>query len=342
MGYDNSRVGAVVIGRNEGDRLRACLMSVIPQVARTIYVDSGSTDGSISVAAQLGADTVELCADLPFTAARARNEGWKRLSQVMSNAQYVQFVDGDCKLNEGWIALGVATLSSNDQAAIVVGKLLETMPNRNVYHRLAAMEWDAPLGIIQNCGGIAFVRVSALQQVNGYDETVIAAEDDELCIRLRLHNWTILRIASEMATHDIRMATFRQWWRRAMRAGHGFAQVFALHGGPPMFYFRRELYRTILWGGVLPILALALAIPTIGLSIVAAIALYGASLLRTYLGRRSKGSSLYDAMVYAIFATISKFPATLGVLAFLKRRYCRQPMRLIEHKSPGGKFQPGQ
>lgn len=341
MGNENSRVGAVVIGRNEGERLRACLMSVIPQVARTIYVDSGSTDRSISVAAQLGADIVELSADAPFTAARARNKGWQRLLEVMNDALYVQFVDGDCELNERWIALGADTLSSNQQIAIVVGKLLETMPNRNVYHRLAAMEWDAPLGITQNCGGIAFVRVAALQQVDGYNETVIAAEDDELCIRLRLQKWLILRTAPEMATHDIRMASFRQWWWRAMRAGHGFAQVFTLHGGPPMFYFRREFYRTILWGGVLPILALAFAIPTFGLSIVVAIVLYAISLLRTYFGRRSKGNSRYDASVYAFFTTISKFPATLGILAFLKRRYCRQPMRLIEHKSPGGKLQPG-
>ena len=40
-------VDAVVIGRNEGARLIACLDSLQGQVRRVVYVDSGSTDGRI-------------------------------------------------------------------------------------------------------------------------------------------------------------------------------------------------------------------------------------------------------------------------------------------------------
>lgn len=323
-----------MIGRNEGERLRASLASVVPQVETTVYVDSGSTDGSQVLATQLEAETVELDTETPFTAARARNAGLKHLLEKMEGAEYVQFVDGDCELEEGWITLAANALSSDPRVAIVVGRLAEMAPHKNIYHRLAAMEWDAPLGIVQNCGGIAFVRVSALRQIGGFDEKIIAAEDDELCIRLRLNGWTIIRVSPQMAKHDMRMEKFSQWWRRAKRAGHGFAQVYSLHGGPPLYYFRREFYRTVVWGGILPVTALLLAFPTYGLSIVVAAVLYGVSLIRTYLGRRQRGDVNRDAMLYAIFATISKFSSMLGVIAFFKRRYLGQPMTLIEHKSP--------
>ena len=40
--------GAVVIGRNEGVRLRRCLLSLRAGVDYVVYVDSGSTDNSLS------------------------------------------------------------------------------------------------------------------------------------------------------------------------------------------------------------------------------------------------------------------------------------------------------
>ena len=43
-------VAVVAIGRNEGERLRACLASVVPLAACVVYVDSGSTDGSVAMA----------------------------------------------------------------------------------------------------------------------------------------------------------------------------------------------------------------------------------------------------------------------------------------------------
>ena len=74
-----TKVGAVVIGRNEGERLRVSLQSLINSVAFIVYVDSGSTDGSASLARETGAVVLELDMTLPFTAARARNAGFQRL-----------------------------------------------------------------------------------------------------------------------------------------------------------------------------------------------------------------------------------------------------------------------
>ena len=98
-----ARLGVVAIGRNEGDRLRACLASVVQQAGVTVYVDSGSTDSSAELARGLGAVVVDLDMRLPFTAARARNAGFQRLTAIAPELQYVQFVDGDCEVRAAWL-----------------------------------------------------------------------------------------------------------------------------------------------------------------------------------------------------------------------------------------------
>ena len=63
--------GVVAIGRNEGERLRVCLDSLT--AARiVIYVDSGSTDGSVQMARSRGIDVVELDQSIPFRNQRGR------------------------------------------------------------------------------------------------------------------------------------------------------------------------------------------------------------------------------------------------------------------------------
>ena len=69
-----------------------------PRASVIVYVDSGSNDGSVQRARHLGADVIELDMRVPFTAARARNVGFRRLREISPDIEYVQFVDGDCEL----------------------------------------------------------------------------------------------------------------------------------------------------------------------------------------------------------------------------------------------------
>ena len=72
-------LGVVVIGRNEGQRLARCLQSQAERTDSVVYVDSGSTDGSVALAQSLGVQVLALDPRTPFTAARARNEGFAAL-----------------------------------------------------------------------------------------------------------------------------------------------------------------------------------------------------------------------------------------------------------------------
>src|SRR5688572_6397933 len=75
-GAPHRALGFVLIGRNEGERLLTCFRSVAGKGGAVVYVDSGSTDGSLERMKSLGAETVLLAMDRPFTAARARNTGF--------------------------------------------------------------------------------------------------------------------------------------------------------------------------------------------------------------------------------------------------------------------------
>ena len=56
MALKAETIGAVVIGRNEGRRLEVCLRSVAKQLQDVVYVNSGSTDGSVDLARELRGD----------------------------------------------------------------------------------------------------------------------------------------------------------------------------------------------------------------------------------------------------------------------------------------------
>lgn len=316
-------IGLVVIGRNEGERLRVCLQSVLGAGRAVVYVDSGSIDGSVPLARGLGAVVLALDMAVPFTAARARNAGWRELARLAPDVRYVQFVDGDCELNPGWLPAAQAFLDANPGHAVVAGRLRERYPERSVFNRLCDMEWNTPIGDTKACGGIALMRLAPLQAAGGFRDDLIAGEEPELCVRLRAAGWKIYRLDAEMALHDADMLHWRQWWRRSVRGGFGFAQGAWLHRGGEERHWVAETRRAVLWGIVLPVLIWAamfwLGAPALLLWLV-----YPAQVLRLY-ARQKDG-------VRAFFLVLGKFAEGWGVLKFVFKRLLRQRQTIIEYK----------
>ena len=249
------KFGAVAIGRNEGARLRRCLES-LSTAAAVVYVDSGSTDGSVQLALDHGADVIELDMTIPFTAARARNAGFRRLREIASDLSYVQFVDGDSELIGGWPEQALSFLEMHADVGAACGRLRERHPERSIYNWLCEREWERPVGEVRACGGIALMRVKALEAVGGFRDDLIAGEEPELCVRLRAKGWRIWRLDSDMALHDAAMSRFAQWWQRNTRSGYSFAQGAYLHGALPERHFVWESLRPWFWGICLPLACL--------------------------------------------------------------------------------------
>lgn len=317
-------VCAVVIGRNEGARLAACLASLRDRAGQIVYVDSGSTDGSVAHARGAGAKVVELDPAQPFTAARARNAG---LAALDGPEPFVQLVDGDCIVQPGWIDKAAALLAQRPELAAVCGRRREAHPERSVYNRLCDLEWRGPAGAVRAFGGDVLARRAALAEVGGYRDDLIAGEEPELCVRLRQAGWTLWRLDAEMTLHDARMTRFGQWWRRSRRAGHAFAEGAALHGAPPERHWVRETRRALLWGAVLPAAILALGLlwpPGFALTLV-----YPLQVLRLAL-REGPGSRA--AWEWAAFTVLGRFAEAAGALQFHLGRLTRRRARLIEYR----------
>jgi GT2 family glycosyltransferase len=323
-------MGVVIIGRNEGQRLVRCLESVLGAASSVVYVDSGSTDGSAARARALGADVVELDMSRPFTAALARNAGWRRLVQVAPQATTVHFLDGDCEVVPGWLSAAHEALASHPERAVVCGRRRERFPDASAFNRQCEIEWNAASGEIRSCGGDALMRLDALAAVGGYRDSLIAGEEPELCVRLRGAGWKIWRLGRDMVWHDAAMTRWAQWWKRSKRAGHAFAEGAFLHGAPPERHYVAEERRALIWGAALPvaILAIGLAWPPGFLLL----ALYPLQMLRLALRPQAAAREADAVWSRAFFLVACRFPEAAGVLLFRWHRLRGRASALIEYK----------
>lgn len=327
-------MAAVVIGRNEGERLAPSLRSVCAVGLPVVYVDSGSSDGSPAVARKLGIALVELDSSRPFSAARGRNEGLDEALKRRPYTDFVMFLDGDCTLDPQFPAAAACAFADHPKCAIVTGHLSERHPEQSVYNRLCAIEWRSPAGPITDMnglGGIMAVRVAAFREVNGFNVQAIAGEEPDLGVRLGLAGWSVLKIDQPMATHDAQMLRFKQWWKRATRGGHAIAHRYARHGRTRFRDGRRELRSALFWGFALPFLALSLLISSRGLSLLLLVAGY------TWLGWRVRryyrkgGLNASDAWLATRFILYSKVPEFIGILRYGLNRM-RGSFHVIEYK----------
>lgn len=330
---ERSDLGVVVIGRNEGIRLEACLSSLSGRGHPIVYVDSGSTDGSIAAAAGFGAAVVELASDRPFSAARARNAGFRRLCELHPRIRLVQFVDGDCTIAEDWPAAAAALLASRDDVAVACGRRRERYPERSLWNRLCDMEWNTPVGEAEACGGDFLVRRDAFEAAGGFDEGMIAGEEPELCLRLRQRGWRIWRLPDEMTVHDAAMTRFGAWWRRAVRAGHAYAETAAKYGSASGRRGFRPLASAVFWAIALPVAALALVPWTRGLSLVALLAAYGYLAVRVRRSYRDRGAPR-DVAAQALLLVLAKFAHVEGARRYAVARIQGRTRQLIEYKEP--------
>jgi hypothetical protein len=337
--HATSDVGVVVIGRNEGERLRRCLESVRTQRDRTVYVDSGSEDDSVEMARGLGVEVVELDMSIPFTAARARNEGLRRLRLLCPSLEFVQFVDGDCELNPYWISTALQVLDLRPATAVVCGRVRERFRDATIYNRLCDIEWNTPIGEAEACGGIALMRAAAVERAGYYDPSLICGEEADLCRRIRAQGGVVSRIDADMTLHDAAMTRAVQWWRRTKRGGFSSAEAVYRLGSQASESDRNSVRGVVLWVGILPALLgvfVAAAALYVSLSVALAIVVGALALVILQTARiawrrsSSLGENITDSGLYAISLMAAKLPKAVGMLRCRRLRRRREVATLIE------------
>jgi glycosyltransferase involved in cell wall biosynthesis len=319
-------VAVVAIGRNEGPRLRQCLQSA-GSASLLVYVDSASDDDSVEIARSLGAHVVALDMSKPFSAARARNEGWRAALERRPDIQFIQFVDGDCEIEATWMDAALRALTAQPELSAVCGRRRERHPEHSVYNRLCDLEWNTPVGAAKAFGGDVMVRAQVLRDTGGYRDDVIAGEEPEWCVRIRAKGGQIWRLDEPMTLHDAHILHFRQWWTRAKRGGYAYALGAAIHGSPPERHWVAEYRRACLWGFWMPLTFTALTVThTMG---ALAWLTYVAQWIR--LGLRGEPDRQL-AWVVATFSVIGKFAEAQGSLKFWRDRLTGRAATIIEYK----------
>lgn len=327
-----ARAGVVAIGRNEGERLRRCFDSIPKGIGAVVYVDSGSTDGSVELARSRGHTVVDLDMTRPFTAARARNAGFERLVATAPRIDYVQFVDGDCAIAPNWLELASATLAERPDVTAVWGRRRELHPEHSAYNRVCDVEWSQERpGETQVFGGDVMVRAKAVRELGGYNPRIIAGEDPEFAYRLNKRGYRILRLDAEMTVHDAAITRFKQWWVRTKRSGYAYAQVSALHGDQPEKFWAKDRQRALVWGFLVPALVPALAVPTLGLSSLL-LGTYPVRFHRIAKKARKDGLEATDARYWALHCVGASFPQAVGILNYHWQKLRGQNPEIIEYK----------
>lgn len=323
----NQSVGVVIIGRNEGERFKSCLRSVLAIANQVIYVDSGSTDDSVEFARAQGCHTLQLDMQVPFTAARARNSGFRKLFELYPQLEYIQFLDGDCDLDPNWLKTALGFMAKNTDCAVVCGRRCEKFPDASIYNKLCDIEWDTPVGEADACGGDALFRTPDLIDSGGYRDAQIAGEEPELCYRLRTGGRKIYRLEHDMTYHDAAMHSFKQWAKRSQRAGFAYASVFWLHGRTgPEYFWKKDTLSIIAWAIVLPLLIFTLVlfnpIPYL------LIAIYPLQIVRLALTSALTSPTNWQ---WAGYIVLGKFFQAVGVIQFFMTMNHKQHL-LIEYK----------
>ena len=322
----STQVGMVVIGRNEGERLKTCLRSA-PNGIPIVYVDSGSNDGSVDFAESIGVSVVKLDVTKKFTAARARNAGWRRLLEEFPSLAYVQFSDGDCELHPNWIAEAKTFLDNNPSYAIACGRRRERYPEKSPYNWICDVEWNTPVGDARACGGDALIRTNALRRVDGFLDGLVAGEEPEMCIRMAEAGYCIRRLDLEMTLHDADIHQFGQWWKRSVRCGFAYANGAFLHGKKHQHWVKEKV-RALVWGALLPMLTVV-AVLTIGWYGLLLPLIYMINFLRSV---PKAPENVDKPFLWAVFMLMSKFPESVGVMQFYWQKMRGTQAQIIEYK----------
>ncbi len=327
-------VSVIVIGRNEGQRLAGCLRSIkavnnFGGDLELIYVDSDSKDGSPELAEGLGAKVLRVKPQRP-SAAIGRNAGWRA-----STGLYVLFLDGDTLLHPDFLSVALKSISSPD-IAVVWGHRRETFPEHSLYNRVLDLDWIYPVGVSEFCGGDALMCRDILEEVGGFSEDLIAGEEPELCQRIRAQGKIILHIDQPMTRHDMAMTQFKAYWKRAVRAGHAYAEVSQRMKKTAFPLWINDCYRNAAHAIVLLLLLLSASVlslmsydilPFLGL-------LFGYSflILRTAYKARWKNSSSVTLLLYGLHSHFQQIPIACGQISYWYYRFKNQQQGLIEYK----------
>lgn len=200
-GHDDARapvdIAFIVPVRNDSAALARCLESIHRDAGSTapiIVADNGSRDDSAAVAQRLGARVLTLP---HLKVGELRNRG-----AAAAASDLLAFVDADHEIGEGWLRAAHETL--RDPGIGAVGAPYRSPATATWVQRVYDAFRDHRAGIhaVDWLGaGNLIVRSAAFRTVGGFDRSLEACEDVDLCQRLKRSGFAIVSDARMVSIH---------------------------------------------------------------------------------------------------------------------------------------------
>ena len=241
-------ISAIVIGKNEGARLDACMSSIRSAMGvlahEIIYVDSRSSDDSVERAKAHGARCYVLGAQ-KTTAGLGRYVGTQE-----AKGEYLLFLDGDMQLQKGFCEKAMMAMAQRSYDGC-------TGIRKDIYLKNGEIvgENDNYFGcraerIVPEFGGALFIKKEALEKAGGWSPDTIACEEAELHARLKAHKLQIAELPVNMIIHTDAVREDRGVLGVALsrrRLGEGQALRCAMAAGQANAYITHENEKFLLY-----------------------------------------------------------------------------------------------
>lgn len=234
-------ISVVVIGKNEGERLSACLRSV-QDALRTlshevIYIDSCSTDNSIEIARAHGARCF-LLAETDTTAGLGRFVGARE-----ARGEYLLFLDGDMQLCPGFAEQALMAIAAKGYDGVCGIREDVYIRQGGIAARCENYFGCTQERIAPEFGGAILLTAEALNACGGWSPDTVACEEAELHARLKATGCRIAELPVPMIIHTDALRDNRSALRVLIsrrRLGEGQALRCAHAQGHALAYLRHE------------------------------------------------------------------------------------------------------
>lgn len=204
MKYNNKCpfISIVVIGMNEEENLDDCFTAIEKvdypkEKLETIYVDTGSTDNSVTIAKKYTDKVFVEESEWP-TPGLARNRGL-----IESKYEIVHFIDGDIQIDKDYLKKAVEKLKDNNIHAVC--GYFEEKSEYGFNKIMAGRRKDKTHireGLSNATRGGATYKKGALLSVNGYDERIRQGQETELGERFRRSGYNVWFLNIKMGIHN--------------------------------------------------------------------------------------------------------------------------------------------
>ncbi|MGM0589762.1 MAG: glycosyltransferase family 2 protein [Bacteroidota bacterium] len=219
-------VSIIIIGKNEGDKLRKCIKSV-EKVLNThknnikieaIYVDSKSTDGSVDVARN--SRNIRVYQNTGETnAAIARNIGAR-----VAKGNILFFVDGDMEIESNFLD-HVLTSKNELKYNFVTGHIKDYIydykgNNLDIKGRTYDKIIPANIENIKSCGGVFIISRALWESIGGMRTKYKRGQDLDFSMRLNEEGYTMIRYPELIVKHHtIEYKNIKRMW---INLGQGY------------------------------------------------------------------------------------------------------------------------